>query len=160
MQVLKIGTDAKCSSIFRLVGKDENALTYALGYLLAHDPVLLIAFLKTAGVLGSVRGKRYASEFSNYDIVLQERNDVRRMDLVVRSHSGIRVIIEAKVGRDQPSTCQLLHYTIGCRFPDHGGLPESWQGYDRRFLITLTTFPVSTHISREVQMLLADEKRP
>ena len=25
-------------SIFRLIGKDEDALTYALGFLLAHDP--------------------------------------------------------------------------------------------------------------------------
>lgn len=129
-----------CRSIFRLAGRNEDALTHALGYLLAHDTVLLADFLKSAGVLDRVRGKSYSRELMDARIVLQERRNTGRTDLVIH-WSRVRVVVEAKVGAGQPTACQLLHYTTGCNNSAHHGRPNPspWVGVDRRFIVTLTT---------------------
>ena len=46
---LQIG-QTPVQSIFRLAGNDEDALTYALGFLLAHDADLCQKFVRLCGV--------------------------------------------------------------------------------------------------------------
>lgn len=157
MATISVGAD-DCRSIFRLLGRNEDALTYALGYLLARDAELLVSFLKTAGVLNPIRGKRYARELENVRIVLQERRNTGRTDLVIH-WPAVRVIVEAKVGRGQPSSCQLLHYTTGCDVPGHRGRPDPspWIDVDRRFIVTLTTGSLDAQTQRTVAERLHSE---
>ncbi len=104
-----------CSSIFRLIGNDENALTFALGYVFSIKKELLIDFLKEVGFLKKVRGKNYLNEFNDYSIHLQQYNDNKSgiKDLVVEDNISTRfkIIIEAKTDNSIPSSAQIDKYT-------------------------------------------------
>jgi hypothetical protein len=103
-----------CESVFRLAGKNEDALTYALGYLLAKDPPFCSAFLRECGVTKGRRGKQWSNLFDDhqYEIHLQEVTDreVGRRDIVIEAGSKIRAVIEAKIGSALPNEKQILKY--------------------------------------------------
>ena len=92
-------------SIFRLVGKDEDALTYALGFLLARDPSLCADLVRLCCV------KPTRSFKNDYAVHLQEVTDpgYGRRDIVIEADK-VRIVIEAKIGGAEPTAKQLLKY--------------------------------------------------
>ena len=81
-----LGDTSPVQSIFRLVGSDEDALTFALGFLLAHDHSfctelvrhLRIAPRQTLESVYSVHLQEVTgSGFGRRDIVCQGRRDIR-----------------------------------------------------------------------------------
>ena len=44
------GEGRTVQSIFRLIGNDEDALTYALGFLLARDPDFCVKVIRLCGI--------------------------------------------------------------------------------------------------------------
>ena len=130
-------------SLFRLVGRDEDALTYSLGFLLAHDPKFCAKLLRVFG-LSLPRGFVH-----DYSIHLQEVTGAGygRRDIVVAA-PGIRLVVEAKIGGSLPAEEQLLKYAAE---------KELWEPYARRYIVALTQveFPATT--AREVGAKL-DEK--
>ena len=134
---------APVQSLFRLVGRDEDALTYSLGFLLAHDPKFCAKLLRFFGLSlprGFVR---------DYSVHLQEVTGpgYGRRDIVVAA-PGIRLVVEAKIGGSLPAEEQLLKYAAE---------KELWEPYARRYIVALTQveFPATT--AREVGAKL-DEK--
>jgi len=92
-------------SIFRLVGRDEDALTYALGLLLAREPALCAELVRLCGV------KPNRSFKNDYAVHLQEVTDpgYGRRDIVIEA-AMVRIVIEAKIGGAEPTAKQLLKY--------------------------------------------------
>ena len=92
-------------SIFRLAGSDEDALTYALGFLLARDPIFCVELVRLCGV------KAPQSFKHDYAVHLQEVTDPRygRRDIVIEA-GKVRIVLEAKIGRAEPTADQLLKY--------------------------------------------------
>ena len=144
-------------NIYRLIGRGEDALTYALGHLMAVDDGFMLDVMKEVGVLERIQGKRYASYRVSYSVYLQEQRDVGangRRDIVIEAGGadGLRVVIEAKIGRGQPDACQLLRYTVGCDCGKH--LPEGPQQVSgdqcKKFIVALTRDPLDSNVSREV----------
>ena len=107
-------TRQSCGSVFRLVGRNEDALTYALGYLLSKDPAFCVAFLEQCGVVEARLHRRWAKLFMStvYEVHLQEIVDGRfgRRDIVVELEPHLRVVFEAKIGKGRPTARQLLKY--------------------------------------------------
>lgn len=95
-------------SVFALGKRNEDALSYALGYLLAVDPALCADFLKESGVLAR-RPIRKLHRI-RYTVRLQQHDNVGRMDVVVEFGQQ-SVVIEAKIGAGQPSVGQLVKYS-------------------------------------------------
>ena len=115
---------ATVQSIFRLAGNDEDALTYSLGFLLAHDPVFCKKIVRIAGV-------RVPRSFeSDYSIHLQEvtGRGYGRRDIAIVS-GKMRLVLEAKIGRAEPTVDQLTNYA---------GEDELWSQYERRVIVALT----------------------
>ena len=92
-------------SIFRLAGKDEDALTFAFGYLLAQDAVFCAQVLQTLHI---VPPKVLSG---GYSVHLQEitTSTYGRRDVVVQT-DDVRVVFEAKIGGAEPTAGQLLKY--------------------------------------------------
>ena len=92
-------------SIFRLAGSNEDALTYALGFLLARDPALCADLVRLCGI------KPARSFKDDYTVHLQEVTDRRfgRRDIVIES-GKVRIVIEAKIGNAEPTAEQILKY--------------------------------------------------
>lgn len=88
-------------TIFDLLGRKENDLTYALGWACANVPAFTRALL--ADVYGTDGGEVQAIDLQRADE--QGRTDVEI--LTNRAH----LIIEAKRGWVLPSVCQLERYT-------------------------------------------------
>lgn len=89
-------------SVFELLGRDENALTFALGWCLAKVPKL---FAELASLLGV---KKLGAELR---VVLQEHSGTNGItDIELRVPGQIACIIEAKVGYEPPSPEQLSKY--------------------------------------------------
>jgi hypothetical protein len=91
---------------------------------MAIDDGFMLEVLKELGVIRRVRGRRYSRYRANYEVYLQEQRSVGgsgRRDIVVEAGDaeGLRVVIEAKIGRAQPTACQLLRYTVGCDCGNH-----------------------------------------
>ena len=128
-------------SIFRLAGKDEDALTYALGYLLARDP----GFCKKI-VRGIVDGVPRAFE-RDYSVHLQEvtGRGYGRKDIAIVA-GKMRIVIEAKVGGTEPSANQLLQYAAE---------DEMWRQYERRAIIALTQVKLNSTTERGVRSKLS-----
>jgi hypothetical protein len=152
---------APCTAnVYRLVGKDEDALTYALGHLIAIDDDFMLGVLKEVGALEKVPGKRYRAYREDYKVYLQERREVGssgRRDIVVEAGGagGLRVVIEAKIGRGEPSVCQLLRYTVGCDCGKHReeateGIRQTWVGPKKKFLVPLTRDALAPGVIRTV----------
>lgn len=144
------------ANVYRLIGRSEDALTYALGHLMAVDGSFFIDVLKEFGVLPRVRGQRYALYRTNYEIYLQEQRNIGtrgRRDIVVDAggDEGLRAIVEAKIGRGQPSVCQLLRYSVGCRCGQHPPDPGlEWGSRSAKYLAVLTRDPIDSSVKGEV----------
>ena len=98
-------SNSPVQSIFRLAGRDEDALTYALGYLMAHDEGFCAKVVRLLDVKPRLVFK------SPYSVHLQEVSDRKsgRRDIVVQSGES-RIVIEAKIGGAQPTIDQLVMY--------------------------------------------------
>ena len=111
-------------SLFRLAGNDEDALTYALGFLLAHDPEFCRQVLRSCKV-------RVPRNFlDTYTVRLQEVtvSSFGRRDIVIEA-VGMRVVLEAKIGRAEPTVDQLLKYADEDRL---------WANFERKAIVALT----------------------
>ena len=112
--------NAAVKSIFRLVGHNEDALTYALGYLLAYDDSfcdkVVRHFVRAVTKEGQPNGKRPKVFRGKYSIHLQELSDktLGRRDIVIKA-GGKELIVEAKIGGGQPSSAQVLQYVLDNR---------------------------------------------
>lgn len=131
-------------SIFRLIGNDEDALTYALGFLLAHDPDFCVKVIRLCGVRRVRRAFR-----DTYSVHLQEVTDRRfgRRDIVIES-SDLRVVLEAKIHRSEPTTGQLLKYAT------EKGL---WGKFDTRVVVALTQVGLNSSTWEETNSDLAEK---
>ena len=98
-------TPSPVRSIFRLAGKDEDALTFAFGYLLAHDDTFCAQVLRTF----RIAPPKVLSD--GYSVHLQEITTPTygRRDVVIQA-DDVRVVFEAKIGGAEPTPDQLLKY--------------------------------------------------
>ena len=111
-------------SVFRLAGRGEDALTFGLGYLLAHDPAFCAKVIRACGI-SVPRGFT-----AGYAVHLQEvtRPGYGRRDIVIEG-GGLRVVLEAKVGGARPDPRQLLKYAEEQRV---------WDRFSKRAMVALT----------------------
>ncbi len=132
---------APVQSIFRLAGSDEDALTYALGYLLAHDRNFCDELVRRL----RVTPRRPLS--SSYSVHLQEVTapGFGRRDIVIQD-GGMRIVLEAKIGGAEPTTAQLRMYT------DEGDL---WKKFKTRGVVSLTQVELSAEAREEVRAILS-----
>ncbi len=133
--------NAPVQSIFRLAGNDEDALTYALGYLLAHDYSLcakLVRYLRVAL-------RRPLKP--DYSVFLQEVTGAGfgRRDIVIEDER-LRIVLEAKIGRAEPTTQQLTKYAEEYRL---------WSMYATKAVVALTQGGLSAKTKSEVKEALA-----
>jgi hypothetical protein len=90
------------NSIFDLIGRNENALTFALGWCLAKVPRLRASVAAELGAL---------EPGNDTTILLQEHLGANGItDVEVRDPGRVAWIIEAKIGFDPPSLHQLTKY--------------------------------------------------
>jgi hypothetical protein len=117
-------------SIFRLAGSDEDALTYALGFLLARDPIFCVELVRLCGV------KAPQSFKHDYAVHLQEVTDPRygRRDIVIEA-GKVRIVLEAKIGRAEPTADQLLKYVAD---------DAKWANFTIRAVVALTQVELLT----------------
>ena len=111
-------------SVFRLVGNDEDALTYALGFLLAHDHEFCAKLVRITRVAPPSRLS------SGYSVHLQEvtAQGFGRRDIVIEA-DGMRIVFEAKIGGAAPTAEQLLKYAREKRL---------WRQFKTRGIVALT----------------------
>ncbi len=128
-------------SVFALGKRNEDALSYALGYLLAHDAALCADFLRVSGVL-SRRPRRQLRD-NHYIVRLQQHDDVGRMDVVVE-FGQLSVVVEAKIGSGQPTVRQLLKYS------------RSQSLYTNRAIVALTRDPLDRKVRSSTAARLAE----
>lgn len=99
----------KVISPFGLLGTDENALSFGLGYTLQNSPRLLQWLLRKIGV----EGTRHSTH-KHAEILLQRRRsdspEFGITDIEILFHPDFHVIIEAKVGLSLPSKSQCMKY--------------------------------------------------
>lgn len=141
-------------NVYRLMGKDENALSFALGHLMSVDARFMLDVLKETGVLRRIPGKSYKEYASQYKVHLQEQVGVGpsgRRDIVVEAgnSNGLRVVIEAKIGKGQPDSCQLLRYTVGCDCGKHPRekpkkISQMWGTRKGKYIVALTRGPLDS----------------
>ena len=132
------------SSVFRLAGNDEDALTFALGYLLALDPVFCDRLLRQFHIAPP------EAICAGYSVHLQEITapDYGRRDIVVEN-DAMRIVFEAKIGDAEPSADQLLKYADELK---------SWESHERRALVALTQVKLSETIEAEIHARLIRER--
>ena len=135
------GNTAAVQSVFRLAGSDEDALTFALGFLLAHDTVFCAKLLKGLGVAP----RRHFKD--GYSIHLQEVTErgFGRRDIVIEG-SGLRIVLEAKVGGAEPTVGQLVKYAAES---------DLWKQYDTRAVVSLTQVELSAATVDKVRSKLS-----
>ena len=134
------GVTAPVQSIFRLVGSDEDALTYALGFLLSRDADFCRALTRQLGV-------KARNLFNlGYAVHLQEVTEpgFGRRDIVIEG-SGTRIVIEAKIGGAEPSAEQLLKY---------GSEDGLWTQYTTGVVVALTQVKLSAATRKSVRSKL------
>jgi hypothetical protein len=144
-------TDQKeCKTIFGLIGKNEDALTYGLGYLFSKNKSFLIEFLKEAKIFKRKQGKNYEKEIKDYNIILQEhqKGSTGRKDIVIRN-PVMRIVVEAKIGGAIPNAAQIENYSLN-------NIPE-WKNHKLRKIVVLTKVPIN--ISKEYGDLIAEIKK-
>ncbi|MFP3984670.1 MAG: PD-(D/E)XK nuclease family protein [Candidatus Bathyarchaeia archaeon] len=109
-------------SIFDLLGRDENGLTYALGWNFQNNRNLLRIFLQ------KVTSKEYRCDDESSEVRLQEFGEKDRgyTDIELLIDSKTFLIIEAKIGCALPTQDQLDKY--GARFQDY-------KTYDRKLVV-------------------------
>lgn len=98
------------STPFGLVGNDENALSFALGYTFQACPLLLQRFLSDIGIpgirLSALTSARIEMQRHGADSGCKGITDIE-----IRLPGRLHVIVEAKVGMDVPLIEQCLQYT-------------------------------------------------
>ena len=131
-------------SIFRLAGNDEDALTFAFGYLLAHDAAFC------AEVVRKFRIASPETLSAGYSVHLQEVTapGYGRRDVVIASDE-VRIVFEAKVGGAEPTTDQLLKYA---------GELALWESRKERVLVALTQVRLSKTTESDVRARLSRER--
>ena len=145
---------APVQSIFRLAGSDEDALTYALGYLMANDREFCGKLIRQLKILPRLRlSKDYSIHlqevtrrgFGRRDIVFQD--EARSSGKVIAEPTRTRIVIEAKVGLAQPEEDQLTLYATE---------EPLWKWYDNRVVVALTQPKLNENTSRSVKIKLAE----
>ena len=133
---------APVQSIFRLAGSDEDALTYALGFLLSHD------YSFCAQLVRRLRVAPRRSLDSDYSVHLQEVTapGFGRRDIVIQD-GGMRIVLEAKIGSAEPTANQLLMY---------GAEDNLWNQYKTRGVVALTQVELSVATREEVRAKLSE----
>ena len=141
--------DRPIQSIFRLAGNDEDALTYALGFLLAHDPALCCKLVRSLLVRSLGVGRLKPSFKNDYSVRLQEVTDSRfgRRDIVIEA-PGVRIVLEAKIGGAVPAAEQLLKYAI------EDGL---WDQFETRAVVALTKVALPSETTEKIRLQLAEQ---
>ena len=136
-------------SIFRLAGSDEDALTYALGFLLARDHTFCAKFVRLLGVT-----PRHTLE-PDYSVHLQEVTDrgFGRRDIVIES-SGMRIVVEAKIGGAEPTVGQLLKYAT--KDNKHATEDKLWKQFKTRLIVALTQVELTSATREEVRSKLRE----
>ena len=136
------GNTSPVQSIFRLAGSDEDALTFALGFLLAHGRSFCAKLIRHLGVTPRRRLK------PGYSIHLQEvtGKGFGRRDVVIQDDS-MRIVLEAKIGGAEPTAEQLLTY---------GAERELWRKYKTRGVVALTQVPLAEATRKEVEKNLSE----
>ena len=89
------------SSIFQLLGHNEDDLTYALGWCLANCSVLMTKFVEEIG---------FQELNSPVHIALQEADEFGRTDVEIHCDDSL-LVIEAKKGFVLPTIDQLKKYS-------------------------------------------------
>ena len=135
--------DRTVQSIFRLIGNDEDALTYALGFLLAHDPLFCVKVVRLCGIKASGRLR------DSYTIHLQEVTDRRfgRRDIVIEA-ANLCVVLEAKIGTSEPTVGQLLKYA------DEKSL---WENFSTKAIVALTQVELRSSTLDKTRSKLSDK---
>ena len=130
-------------SIFRLIGNDEDALTYALGFLLARDPDFCVKVVRRC----DIRTPRRLRD--SYTVHLQEVTDRRfgRRDIVIEAHN-LRVVLEAKIGTSEPTVEQLLKYA------DEDSL---WAKFSTKAVVALTQVELRSSTLNQTCSKLSDK---
>lgn len=123
-------------SIFRLAGRNEDALTYALGFLLARDPALCAELVQLCGV------KPTRSFKSDYTVHLQEVTDrhLGRRDIVIEA-GKVRIVLEAKIRKAEPAAEQLLKYAEDT---------AKWENFTTGMVVSLTQVKLSPAVQEDV----------
>ena len=138
------GATTPVQSIFRLAGSDEDALTYALGFLLSHDGALCSKLLKLLGI----RNRRGLKD--GYLVHLQEvtGKGFGRRDIVIE-YGKTRIVLEAKIGTALPTVDQITKYaTESCL----------WKQYDKRWVVALTQVEMAAEGQNEIRSQLSSEQ--
>ncbi len=137
------GEGRTVQSIFRLIGNDEDALTYALGFLLARDPDFCVKVVRLCGIKAPRRLR------DAYTVHLQEVTDRRfgRRDIVIEA-DNLRVVLEAKIGKSEPTDGQLLKYA------DENSL---WEKFSRKAVVALTQVELRSSILDKTHSKLSDK---
>ena len=137
------GQNTPVQSLFRLVGSDEDALTYALGFLLALDHEFCAKMIRRLGV-----AQRRTLQ-PDYSVYLQEVTDTKfgRRDIVIED-KAIRLVLEAKIGSSEPTADQLLKY---------GDDENLWNQYKIRGVVALTQVELASATKERVQAKLSDK---
>ena len=130
-------------SVFRLAGNDEDALTFALGYLLAQDATFC------AQLMRQFRIAPPKTLNAGYSVHLQEVTNpgYGRRDIVIETDE-MRVVFEAKIGGAEPTADQLLKYADELKL---------WESHKRRALVALTQVELSEAIENDVCAKLSEE---
>lgn len=136
------------ASIFRLIGNNENALTFALGYTFSQNTAFLIEFLKHKQIIPKIQGKNYLNEFSELKVSLQKYNDDKSgiKDIVVES-KDLRLVIEAKTDSSFPSEKQIMKYA-------DNNINIDWDKYDKKYILLLTRRQISIDSYKNVALKL------
>lgn len=93
----------KVESLFQLIGRKENHISYSVGYALSYSSKLLELFVKSLGIKSHFR----ASEVSINLQLHEDNGGFTDFEIV---HPDFHIIIEAKRGWTFPSQPQLLKY--------------------------------------------------
>jgi len=137
-----------CRSVFRLIGNNEDALTYSLGYLLAHDKRLCSDILKYKNTFKKKNEITWDMLLKGYSIHLQEITERKggRRDIVI-DFPRLRAVIEAKIGGAIPGKEQIRKYMD--EFTNHA--------QDHKVIIALVRDSVSTErVSEDLSQECAD----
>ena len=137
------GDTTPVQSIFRLAGSGEDALTYALGFLLAHD------YSFCAELVRHLRVTPGRSLGSDYSVHFQEVTapGFGRRDIVIED-SGMRIVLEAKIGGAEPTAEQLGKYA------DESDL---WKKFKTRGVVALTQVELSAATREKVRANLSEK---
>ena len=135
------GDHTSAQSVFRLSGNDEDALTSALGFLLAHDHAFCARLVR----LARIAPRRPIQP--DYAIHLQEVTDRNfgRRDIVIES-DRMRIVFEAKIGAAVHTAQQLLKYAEEDRL---------WEQFRTRGIVALTQIELPQATREEVSSKLA-----